>query len=73
VNLTKKELQKIRAKLKSGSQMEIATRTGLGISTVKAALFYPERFNEEVVKTALTLIWEEKERLEALKNLIKEI
>jgi hypothetical protein len=73
VKLSKRELQKIRAALPTGSMTEISSRSGLGISTVKGSLFYPERFNAVVIETALCLIKEQKERVESLKNLIKGI
>lgn len=73
MKLSKRELQKIRAALPTGSQPEISNRTGLGISTVKGALFNPDRFNAVVIETALALIKEQKDRVESFKNLIKEI
>jgi hypothetical protein len=73
VKLSKRELQKIRAALPSGSQAEISTRTGLSIATIKSTLFNPERFNVVVIETALKLIQEQKEKVESFKNLIKEI
>lgn len=73
MKLSKRELQKIRAALPTGSMSEISLRSGLGISTVKGSLFNPERFNAIVIETALTLISEQKERVESFKNLIKEI
>ncbi|WP_285055188.1 hypothetical protein [Pedobacter ginsengisoli] len=73
MKVTKRELQKIRTALPTGSYDEIAARTGLGVATVKSTLFKPERFNPAVIETALALINEQREKVESIKNLIKEI
>ena len=73
VNITKRDLKKIRKALPTGSFDEISKRTGLGLASVKASLFYPERIKTIVVEAALLLIAEEKAKVESLKTSIKEL
>ena len=73
MSITKKELKKIREILPSGGYELIAEMTGLGIHSVKSSLFYPERTKTAVLETALKIIQEEKDKVEQLKKVIKEI
>ncbi|WP_316743378.1 hypothetical protein [Pedobacter antarcticus] len=73
MKLSIRELKKIKAALPTGSYDEIAKRASVGIATVKGSLTNPDRFNAGVIKTALEIIEEQKEMLEALKNKIKDL
>lgn len=73
MKLSSRELKKVRAALPKGSYEEIAQRTSIGIATVKGSLFYTERFNSLVIKTALIIIEEQKEIVNSLKNQIKDL
>jgi hypothetical protein len=73
VKLSKRELQKIRTALPTGSYDEISSRCGLGVATIKGVLFNPDRFNPTVIESALAIINEQKEKVELLKNQIKAI
>lgn len=73
MSITTRELKKIRKALPDGAYAKISEKTGLGIATVKGALFNPTRFKAEVIEIALTLIKDEKARVEKLKETIKQI
>lgn len=71
VKMTKGELKKVRSALPPGSYDKIAESLSLGIYTVRASLYYPEKVKVDVIELALKMIQEENERIKRLKTQIK--
>ncbi|MNK53057.1 hypothetical protein D3C87_720080 [compost metagenome] len=73
MRLTKRELKKLRDNLPTGSYDAIAEKTCLSFATVRAVLFYPDRYNKEVVAEALAIIEKTKQEISSQKEAIKKI
>lgn len=64
--LTKEELKALRNRLKDDAYKKIATTTGKSVASVVQILYKPERFNFDVITTALDLAEREPKEQEVL-------